>query len=96
MRVIWEATASIDLVKAWRHIARDKPIAARGVFDRIHSGVEILAQSPELGRNGRLPGSREFIFADIPYVAIYRIDLRSQTVQILRIVHAAQKWPPED
>ncbi|HXC56252.1 MAG TPA: type II toxin-antitoxin system RelE/ParE family toxin [Rhizomicrobium sp.] len=93
MRVVWEAAASVDLAKIWRHIAKDKPVAARGVFNRILNGVDILAQSPELGRRGRLARSREFIFADIPYLAIYRINERHKTVEILRIVHAAQAWP---
>ncbi|HEX4292912.1 MAG TPA: type II toxin-antitoxin system RelE/ParE family toxin [Rhizomicrobium sp.] len=96
MRVVWEPRASVDLLRIWRHIAKDRPIAARGVFDRIHGGVEILAQSPKLGRTGRLARSREFIFADIPYLAIYRINERHKTVEILRIIHAARNWPQED
>jgi toxin ParE1/3/4 len=46
---------------------------------------------PELGRSGRKAGTRELIFSGLPYLAIYR--LRSDAIEIVRILHDAQIWP---
>jgi len=86
--------ASADVLRIWRYIKLDdRPMTASAVFDRILSGVEILAQNPEIGRSGKASRTRELIFPDLPYVAIYRVDPRRKTVEILRVVHGAQNWP---
>lgn len=46
-----------------------------------------------LGRAGYLKGTRELVVAYIPYMLIYR--LNGKTVEILRVLHCAQKWPPD-
>jgi toxin ParE1/3/4 len=96
MRLIWDARAGADLQRIWRHIARDNIPAASKVFSRVRTGVEALTAVPMLGRAGRLAGTREFVFVDIPYIAIYRIDGIRDTVEVLRVVHSAQKWPPDE
>lgn len=46
---------------------------------------------PEMGRLGRVSGTRELIVSRMPYIAIYH--LRNNTVEILRLLHMAQLWP---
>jgi plasmid stabilization system protein ParE len=46
-----------------------------------------------IGRTGRLNGTRELALADIPYIIPYRVTLSD--VEILTVMHAAQKWPEE-
>lgn len=43
------------------------------------------------GRIGRIEGTRELIFPELPYVVVYRI--QDQVVEIVRIYHGAQDWP---
>jgi toxin ParE1/3/4 len=47
-----------------------------------------LETFPNLGRAGRIAGTREITMA--PYVIVYRV---AQAVEILRIYHGAQNWP---
>jgi plasmid stabilization system protein ParE len=55
--------------------------------------VEGLARFPEMGRPGRIEGTRELVISRTPYIAAYRI--LGGTVQILRVLHGAQQWPEE-
>ena len=73
------------------HIARDDPAAAARVVARIVSGVELLGEQPAIGRVGRIEGTRELVFADVPYIVPYRVTPTS--VEILTVMHTARKWP---
>jgi toxin ParE1/3/4 len=51
----------------------------------------LLAKNPEMGRPGRVPGTRELVVPKTPFIVPYR--LVGNTVQILRIFHSARRWP---
>lgn len=87
----WTVRAVRRLDAVGAHIAKDDPQAAARVVARIVSAVELLADQPALGRVGRLEGTRELVFADIPYIVPYRVG--PTTIEILTIMHTAQKWP---
>jgi toxin ParE1/3/4 len=92
MRLSWTAPALRDLTQICDYIGEHSSGAiARRVALSIATSVEILAEFPELGRSGKLPGTRELIFAGLPYLAIYRIG--SGEIEILRVLHGAQNWP---
>jgi addiction module RelE/StbE family toxin len=55
--------------------------------------VERLAEFPEMGRPGRIEGTRELIVTRAPYVVAY--SFTREAVTILRILHGAQLWPIE-
>ena len=92
VRVKWLRTANHNLDSAIEHIARDDPDAARTVYAHIRARVAELAKHPEIGRPGRVFGTRELVIEKYPYLIPYRI--RDKEVQILRVFHASQK-PPE-
>ena len=75
------------------YIEADSPRAAVVVDDRIEAQVELLVQTPEIGRVGRIAGTRELLVPRTPYIAAYRID--GGTVRILRVLHAARQWLDE-
>jgi plasmid stabilization system protein ParE len=52
-----------------------------------------LTQFPEMGRPGRIEGTRALVISGTPYIAAYRID--GEALRILRILHGAQQWPDE-
>ena len=75
------------------YIEADSPRAAVSIDDRIERCVEGLARFPEMGRVGRIEGTREIVVSGTPYIAAYRI--AGDTVRVLRVLHGAQQWPDE-
>jgi len=51
----------------------------------------LLPNNPEMGRPGRVPGTRELLIPRTPFIVPYR--LVGNTIQILRIFHGARRWP---
>jgi toxin ParE1/3/4 len=74
-------------------IAVDNPTAARGIVERIRAAVTRLAVSPALGRPGRVVGTRELVISGTPYIVPYRV--KGNIVQIITILHGAQRWPED-
>ena len=73
------------------YIARDNPDAAREVYAYIRARVNELAQHPEIGRPGRVFGTRELVIERYPFLVPYRI--RGNEVQIIRVFHTSQRLP---
>ncbi|WP_395673573.1 type II toxin-antitoxin system RelE/ParE family toxin [Inquilinus sp.] len=80
-----------DLSGIAEHIAQSNPAAALGMWDTIERQVERLVDHPRSGRLGRIPETRELVVAGTPYIIVYRI---GQTVELLRVLHGARRWPP--
>ncbi|HEY9346746.1 MAG TPA: type II toxin-antitoxin system RelE/ParE family toxin [Inquilinus sp.] len=91
MRVRWTRQALQRLEEIGDHIALDNPAAASRVVDTIRHKVEALTAHPQLGRIGRVAGTRELVITGTPYLAAYRV--RGQQIAILAIFHGAQRWP---
>jgi len=91
LRIRWLEEAVADLEAVRNHIARTNPRAAMEMRDRIRRAVRMLADYPGFGRPGRVPETRELVVPGTPYVLPYRV--RSGFVEILRVLHGAQKWP---
>ncbi|HVH82651.1 MAG TPA: type II toxin-antitoxin system RelE/ParE family toxin [Stellaceae bacterium] len=72
-------------------IAADNPAAAGRMITRIRAAVERLAIMPGLGRPGRISGTRELVISGTPYIVPYRA--KDDIVQIITILHGAQRWP---
>ncbi len=91
MRLEWTHKAIGDLREAGEYIALDNVEAARRMATRIIEAVEYLIDHPNLGRPGRLSGTRELVISGTPFVVVYWV--RGAAVQILRVLHHARKWP---
>jgi toxin ParE1/3/4 len=91
MRVRWTTDAADDLERICDYIAEARPDTARRVARTITKGIASLHAFPNRGRPGRVEGTREFVFASLPFTAVYEV---SDEVQVLRILHGAQQWPP--
>ena len=68
-----------------------RKLITRRIALSIYERIGLLAKYPEFGRTGRLPETRELVFAGLPYLAIYRIT--EESIEVLRILHGAQDWP---
>jgi toxin ParE1/3/4 len=87
----WRQTARADLLTIVDYISDDNPDAAQQLKEDIEAKVAKLAEHPKLYRPGRVAGTREMIVRR-NYVVVYVEDAR--VVSILRVLHAAQQWPP--
>jgi toxin ParE1/3/4 len=88
----WTESAAHDLTRICDYIQEhDGASAARRVALKIYERLESLTQFPYSGRAGRKPRTRELVIPGLPWLAIYRV--REDTVEIIRVVHGAQKWP---
>lgn len=94
MQVSWTAEAVRDLNSARAYIARDNPTAASHLAGRIRDAGQMLERFPILGRASDLEDTRELPIGGTPYVLVYRVG--PNLVQILRVIHGARLWPPED
>ena len=92
MTVIWSPEAIADLAALGAYIASDDLAAAQRVALHIIRSVEtFLPNSPEMGRPGRIPGTRELVITRTPYIVPYR--LVGNTIQVLRVFHSSRRWP---
>jgi len=88
----WTDQATRQLDQAHDHIALSKsePIAAR-VTMQIFNAIQQLEAFPMSGRAGRVPGTRELVIANTPFIAAHSI--HKARIVILAIYHGAQQWP---
>ncbi len=91
MRVKWLRTALRNLDEDAAYIAADDSAAARLVVERILNAVDDLATHPEIGRPGRVPGTRERSVPKTRYIVPYRVP--RDTVEVLRVFHTARRLP---
>lgn len=90
MRVIWTPQASRDRVDIWDYIVNNNPQAAVRMDALFSDAVARLADHPELGQVGIVPGTRELIPHE-SYRLVYEIS--GDAVWILALVHASRQWP---
>jgi len=93
VRVRWLRRALANLEEEAQFIAADNRAAANKTVAIIFAAVDRLSRHPAMGRSGRVPGTRELIVSGTPYVIPYRV--RGGVLEILRVFHAARKWPSE-
>jgi toxin ParE1/3/4 len=93
MKIRWLDLAVDDLADIADYISHDNPDAAKRVVSRLWSAVWSLAKQPEMGRPGRVYGTRELIVSGTPFIVPYRI-IKSE-IHILRVLHGARGWPDE-
>ncbi len=93
--VVWLDDAAEDLDDLLDHIEKESPRAALAMAHAIRRGAnEILTKHPAIGRKGRVTGTREFVIARTPFIMVYRIRSKARRIEILRVPHGAQQWPP--
>jgi addiction module RelE/StbE family toxin len=91
MNLVWTRPARADRHEIYEFIAADNLRAARKMDLIFAEKAAVLIRFPELGRTGRIPGTRELL-AHRHFFLIYRIS--GDAVQILRLLHTSRQWPP--
>ena len=91
MKIAWTRLALEDLSHAHTYIAAERPSAAFHIAQRIENAIQSLSLYPEIGRPGRVDGTRELIVSGTPFIVPYRI--RSKRIEILAVIHGSRRWP---
>ncbi len=90
MELRWTPEAIQDRETIYDHIEADNPVAALALDELLGERAGRLVDHPELGRRGRVVGTRELVVHQ-NYILIY--DVSGGQVRILRVLHAARQWP---
>jgi toxin ParE1/3/4 len=90
--LVWSPEAAADLAALRAYIEQNNPAAARRIALHVIRTVEaLLPAHAEIGRPGRVSGTRELVIPSTPFIVPYRIV--GDSVQILRVFHGARRWP---
>ncbi len=91
MRLVFLVTAVEDMTGIRSFIAEDNPEAARKVAARLKEIIKSLEKMPNLGKPGRVFGTRELITPHLgktTYLVVYRV--KNKRIEILRVLHGAR------
>ena len=85
-----QAIRQLDQAHGYIALTNSKGVAARMAM-QIVTSVQQLAMFPMSGRSGRVPGTRELVIPNTPFIAAYAID--HGRIVILALYHGTQQWP---
>jgi toxin ParE1/3/4 len=90
--IAWTEQAIRQLDQAHDYIAlsNSEEVATR-VTMQIVSSVQQLGAFPMSGRAGRVPGTRELVILNTPFISAYAVE--KARIVILAVYHGAQHWP---
>jgi toxin ParE1/3/4 len=90
--VVWSDEALDDIEALRAYIEQDDPAAALRVVQLIFESTRLLLSAgPNVGRPGRVPGTRELVIPRTPFIVPYWMS--SGKVYVLRVYHGARRWP---
>jgi toxin ParE1/3/4 len=92
VRLEWTDPAIDDIDRIYSYIAHFNTTAASRLATEIVVAADRLAVFPNIGRVGRVVGTRE-VATVWPYVLVYEVT--SNAVRVLRVWHGAQDRAPE-
>ena len=88
MKIVWTEPVRQDLREIFEYIAEENLRAARTLLAEIKEHVSVLQNNPQLGRKGRVEGTRELALTGTHYLLPYRV--KNQQVQILAVFHTSR------
>ncbi len=91
MKIVWTRRALREIDQAFAFVARDSPAAASAMVAAMEARAAVLAEHPEIGRPGRMDGTRELVLPGLPYILPYRV--RDGRIEILAVFHTSRAWP---
>jgi toxin ParE1/3/4 len=66
------------------------PERAIEVIDRIENSLKTLQDLPQMGRPGRVSGTRELVILKTPFILPYCI--QADYIEILAVIYGARQW----
>jgi len=89
VKLLFKARALRHLEKIHDHISANDRAAANRVIERIEGAIGRLLILPFSTRAGVVTGTRLLVVPGLPYIVVYRV--RGETVEILAVLHTAQR-----
>ncbi len=84
MHLEWTLPAIGNIEKAGDFISLNNPQAAKRMSERVKEAVEYLIEFPNIGRPGRVTGTKELVVSGTLFIVVYRVKVP--------VIHA-RKWP---
>jgi addiction module RelE/StbE family toxin len=91
VKLVWTRLAQEDRRAIREYIAGDNLNAALAMDELVSEKAARLVTLPEMGKPVRVPKTRELVIHR-SYILIYTI--KTDQVQVLRLLHTARQWPP--
>ena len=91
MRVRWTTPALLHLTEIAEYITQDNPPVARRVVSSLRELTRSLCANTNIGRVGRVDGTRELVHPRYPFILVYRV--QGTEIHILAVLHTARRWP---
>jgi toxin ParE1/3/4 len=88
LRFTFEALSHIDAIHFYIE-PKSRPAAAH-ILNRIFADCDRLAEFPQLGHTGVVPGTHEWTVSALPYIVVYEINENTLELIVLGIFHGAQ------
>lgn len=73
------------------YVERDSDQNAALGAKRILKAIDLLQTHPEIGRPGRVVGTRELVVTGTPFLIPYRV--RGERLELIAVFYGRQKWP---
>lgn len=93
MKLVWLPLAQRLRFAQLDYIAARNPHAAVQADTEIEQQANHLQDHPDMGRTGRVKGTRELVIQRTPFILVYRVRPRTPRVEVLRVLRGAQQWP---
>lgn len=93
-RLRWSPDAATDLERIVAYIREENRSAATRVAHTVVERAASLKHHPHLGRPGRVEGTRELPLSPLPFLLVYRVLESADIIEIVNVIHGAQRWPP--
>jgi toxin ParE1/3/4 len=91
MNAVWSPRAIGHLIAIRDYIEKDSEESTAKIARRILDAIGILQTQPQMGRPGRLAGTRELVVSGTPYVIPYRV--RRERLELLAVFDGRRQWP---
>lgn len=88
--LIWEPEARHQYAAIVDFVSEHNPRAALRLSSLIDEALERACRFPEIGRPGRVSGTRELIVHP-NYLIVYQV--AAGAIDVLRLLHARQRYP---
>jgi plasmid stabilization system protein ParE len=90
MKVVWSPRAIRHLVAIGDYIEKDSETNAALIAGRILDAIETLRTQPQMGRPGRLAGTRELVVFGTPFIIPYRV--RRERLELLAVFDGRRQY----
>lgn len=89
--IVWTPRARANRTAIIDYVAEKNPQAALDVLDEMETKTDMLDTQPDIGRLGRVKGTRELVISKT-IIEVYRVRPRLKRVEILRVLHTAMDY----